>query len=115
MATITLAPLLRPSSAVAPSVTVRNSSTLSGFNRWIFPWGLGTVDSLASMPSIVTLWARSRDPKTCVPDPAPLVVRCTTPGSSVSNASGLRPFRGRSCTCFVSMTSLTVAFEVSRR
>ena len=77
--------------------------------------GLGTVDSLASMPSMVTLCARSREPNTCVSEPAPLVVRCTTPGSSVSRVSGLRPFSGRFRTCFSVMTSLTAALVVSMR
>src|SRR6266851_5049890 len=52
------APLLRPSSGVALLVVTLYSWTLSGVRRYRFDNGLGTVDSLASMPSMVTLKAR---------------------------------------------------------
>ena len=113
VAIATFAPLFRPKSAVALCVTTRYSCTLSEVKRKMLLCGLGTEDSLASMPSIVRLCARSRDPNTCVPEPAPLVVRCTRPGCSTIRFSGLRPFRGSSATARRSTTSLTIALVVS--
>ena len=75
----------------------------------------GTVDSLASMPSIVTLKARSREPLTLmVPDPAP-AERCTTPGSSVISESGLRPLSGSASIAFCWTTLPRVALVVCSR
>src|SRR5215469_16543816 len=87
VATLMLAPLLRPSSAVGLLVVTLYSWTLSGVRRYRFERGLGTVDSLASIPSIVTLNARSREPLTWMPEPAAPAERCTTPGSSTSRFS----------------------------
>src|SRR5262249_4819334 len=60
----TEAPLLRPSSGVALLVVTLYSCTLSGFRRYKFETGFGTDDSLASIPSTVTLTDRSRAPLT---------------------------------------------------
>ncbi len=106
----TLAPELRPSSAVGFEVVTLNSCTLSGLSRKRLFVGFGLVDSLASIPSIVTFTAVDRAPLTFTVLPE----RCVTPGSYMSRLSGFRPLSGSETIDFCSITLPRVAVAVCR-